>query len=79
MRRCDPEDEEELDEKSGIDGRDLKGGTKMVDREPLLDTLLVLSIERMVRMEPATDGERVMEEESGIATGRLIISLYYDV
>lgn len=81
VRRDSPPDldevEETLEEKSGIEGRDRRGGTKTVDREPLLDVLLLLSIERIVRIDPVIDpvGERVIEEESGIAMGRLTASL----
>jgi len=58
-----------------MEGRDRNGGTKIVDREPELVELPALSIDRIVRIEPAIDGERVMEDESGIAMGRLMVSL----
>ena len=53
--------------KSDISGKVLSGGTKTVERDPLLDWLLSLPIERMVRIEPV--GERVTEAESGTRIG----------
>ena len=61
--------------KSEIEGREPKGGTKTVEREPLLELLLLLSYDIMVRMEPVIEGERVTEDESGRAIGRLTASL----
>lgn len=57
-----------------MSGRELRGGTKTVEREPTLELLLRLSIDKIVLIDPV--GERVMEEDSGIATGRLTASLY---
>ena len=51
----------------GYIGNVLRVGTKTVDRDPLLDWLLLLSMERMVRIEPV--GERVTEAESGTKIG----------
>lgn len=53
----------------------LSGGTRTVEREPFLDTLLRLSMDRIVLMEPV--GERVTEAESGTATGLLTVSLLH--
>ena len=64
-----------VDMKSEISGRVLSGGTNTVEREPLLEMLLRLSTERIVLIEPV--GERVMEAESGTATGLLTVSLFY--
>ena len=50
-----------------MSGKVLSGGTKTVERDPLLDWLLLLSMERMVRIEPV--GERVTEAESGTRIG----------
>jgi hypothetical protein len=50
-----------------MSGKVLSGGTKTVDRDPLLDWLLLLSMERIVRIEPV--GERVTEAESGTWIG----------
>jgi hypothetical protein len=64
---------EVVETKSEISGRELSGGTKTVEREPVETLLALLSIERMVRMEPV--GERVTETESGTTTGLLTVSL----
>lgn len=40
---------------SEMSGILLRGGTKTVDREPTLDELEVVSMERIVRMEPVGD------------------------
>ena len=66
-----------FDWKSDISSKELRGGTKTVEREPLallvpLVRLVRLSIERIVRIDPV--GERVTED-SGSATGRLTASL----
>ena len=53
--------------KSDISRKVLGGGTKTVERDPLLDSLLLLSMERIVRIEPV--GERVTEAESGTWIG----------
>lgn len=57
-----------------MSGRELRGGTKTVEREPTLEVLLRLSMDKIVLIDPV--GERVMEEDSGMATGRLTASLY---
>lgn len=66
---------EVVDRKSDISGRELRGGTKNVDCEPLLEALLLLLLTDMiVRMEPV--GERVTDAESGTAAiGLLTVSL----
>lgn len=64
-----------VDMKSEMSGRVLSGGTKTVEREPFLDTMLRLSMERIVPMEPV--GERVADAESGTTTGLLTVSLFY--
>ena len=64
-----------VDMKSEMSGRVLSGGTNTVEREPLLETLLRLSTERIVLIDPV--GERVMEAESGTTTGLLTVSLFY--
>lgn len=71
------DDEDELDRKSDIDGRECIGGTKTVERDPVLELLLLLSMERIVRIDPVIEpvGERVTDEESGIEIGRLTASL----
>jgi hypothetical protein len=56
--------------KSDISGKVLSGGTKTVERDPLLNWLLSLSMERMVRI------ETVGEAESGIKIGGCIESLF---
>jgi hypothetical protein len=54
--------------KSDISGKVLSGGTKTVERDPSLDWLLLLSMERMVWIiEPV--GERVREAESSTRIG----------
>jgi hypothetical protein len=54
-----------------MSGSELRGGTKTVERDPLLESL---RMEVIVRIEPV--GERVTEAESGTAMGRLTASLY---
>lgn len=63
-----------LEWKSEMSGSVLSGGTKTVDRDPLLTRLTLLSIDKIVLMEPV--GERVTDTESGTATGRFTASLY---
>jgi len=65
----DREGEPVKDWKSDIDGILLSGGTNTVEREPVEMPLLLLEVERIVRIEPV--GERVTEG----ATGRLTASL----
>lgn len=65
---------EVVETKSDMSGNELRGGTKTVEREPLLDTLLLLSMDKIVLIDPV--GERVTEAESGTATGRLTVSLF---
>lgn len=69
----EPDDALEL--KSDMEGREPMGGTKTVEREPLLDSLLLLSYDMIVAIEPVIEGERVTEDESGRAIGRLTASL----
>jgi hypothetical protein len=69
------EEEDALELKSEMSGREPRGGTKTVEREPVLELLLLLSYDIMVRMEPVIEGERVTEDESGRAIGRLTASL----
>ena len=69
------EEEDALELKSEMEGRDPRGGTKTVEREPVLELLLLLSYDMIVWMEPVIEGERVTEEESGRAIGRLTASL----
>ena len=71
-----PKEDEAFEEKSGMEGKDRNGGTKIVDREPELVELPALSIDKMVLIEPVIDGERVTEDESGIVIGRLMVSLH---
>jgi hypothetical protein len=58
-----------------MEGREPMGGTKTVEREPLLDSLLLLSYDMIVAIEPVIEGERATEDESGRAIGRLTASL----
>jgi hypothetical protein len=76
VRRRVPEEGEAFEEKSGMEGRDRNGGTKIVNHQPEVVELPALSIDKMVRIEPAIDRECVMEDESGIAIGRLMVSLH---
>jgi hypothetical protein len=69
------EEEDASDLKSEMDGRELRGGTKTVEREPVLELLAVLSSDMIVRMEPVIEGERATEDDSGRAIGRLTASL----
>lgn len=55
-----------------MSGMELRGGTKTVERDPIEVELLLLSTDRIVRMEPV--GERV-SCESDTETGRLTASL----
>ena len=59
---------------SEMSGRELSGGTKTVDRDPLLEWLASLSIVSIVLLEPV--GERVTDTESGTLIGQLMASLY---
>ena len=58
---------------SEMSGIELSGGTKTVDRDPLLVWLTSLSIVSIVLMEPV--GERVTETESGTLIGLFTASL----
>jgi hypothetical protein len=68
-------EDEALEPKSDIDGRELRGGTKTVEREPVLELLVRLSTDIMVLIEPVIEGERATEDDSGKAMGRLTASL----
>lgn len=59
--------------KSEISGMELSGGTKTVDRDPLLEWLASLSIVWIVRIEPV--GDRVTDTESWTLIGLLTTSL----
>lgn len=67
-----PDGEEFQSEISGIK---LILGTKMVEREPLLETLASLSMVRIVRIEPI--GERVTDTESDAVIGLFTASLFH--
>ena len=54
--------------KSEISGKVLSSGMKTVERDPLLDWLLLLSMERIVWIEPV--GERVRETKFSTRIGR---------
>jgi hypothetical protein len=71
------DDDDEFDRKSDIEGKEWSGGTKTVEREPVLVLLLRLSMERIVLIDPVIEpvGDLVTEEESGIEIGRLTASL----
>ena len=58
---------------SEMSGMELSGGTKTVDRDPLLVWLASLSIVSIVLMELV--GERVTDTESGTLIGLLTASL----
>jgi len=66
-------DKDAVELKSDISGKELRGGTKTVDRDPLLVWLELLLIVRIVRIDPV--GERVTDTESGTETGLLTASL----
>ena len=53
--------------KSEISGKVLSSGMKTVERDPLLDWLLLLSMERIVWIEPV--GERVRETKFSTRIG----------
>lgn len=75
MRRREPLEDEPEDCGAEMSKRSLRGGTNTVEREPLLVTLLLLSMDSIVLIDPV--GERVIdaEEESGRVTGRWTASL----